>query len=359
MDTSYFCNQSLIPVRTEPSESAEMETQILFGELYRVNEINGSITAYEADEIRSDNVEQVLKQLKDENGNTYLDLAVEELKAYFDNQELVKNWFSEKVSEEATPTDLDSSEYEFIPTSDNYGKDWTIDWYVMKSQNNGIHVDGVFVRLPGNVDPDPQTTDEPATEEPKTEEPTTEEPATEEPKTEEPKTEEPATEEPTTEEPATEKPKTEEPKTEEPATEEPATEEPTTEEPTTEEPATEEPANNNTQPSTPNYVPANYFYPDGYVPAVNNSETELDENEIPLSEMPEIEEELDEDLIPLADAPEVEEELEEDLVPLGDAPQTGDTAMLTLFAMLMLISAIALVALLCIARRESKKEKNR
>lgn len=38
MDNSYFCNQSLIPVRTEPSEGAEMETQMLFGELYRVTE---------------------------------------------------------------------------------------------------------------------------------------------------------------------------------------------------------------------------------------------------------------------------------------------------------------------------------
>jgi len=41
MDTSYFCNQSLIPVRTEPSEGAEMETQILFGEMYRVIETEG------------------------------------------------------------------------------------------------------------------------------------------------------------------------------------------------------------------------------------------------------------------------------------------------------------------------------
>lgn len=39
MDTTYhFCDQSLIPVRTEPSETAEMETQILFGELYSVIE---------------------------------------------------------------------------------------------------------------------------------------------------------------------------------------------------------------------------------------------------------------------------------------------------------------------------------
>ncbi len=37
-NTYYFCDQSLIPVRTEPSETAEMETQILFGELYTILE---------------------------------------------------------------------------------------------------------------------------------------------------------------------------------------------------------------------------------------------------------------------------------------------------------------------------------
>lgn len=42
METIYFCNQSLIPVRTEPSESAELETQLLFGELYNVLETNGN-----------------------------------------------------------------------------------------------------------------------------------------------------------------------------------------------------------------------------------------------------------------------------------------------------------------------------
>lgn len=42
METTYFCNQCLIPVRTEPSESAEMETQLLFGELYYVLETNGN-----------------------------------------------------------------------------------------------------------------------------------------------------------------------------------------------------------------------------------------------------------------------------------------------------------------------------
>ncbi len=38
MSETYFCNQSFIPVRTQPSETAELETQILFGELYRVVE---------------------------------------------------------------------------------------------------------------------------------------------------------------------------------------------------------------------------------------------------------------------------------------------------------------------------------
>ncbi len=44
MDTTYFCNQSLIPVRTEPREGAEMETQILFGEMYRATETDGGWT---------------------------------------------------------------------------------------------------------------------------------------------------------------------------------------------------------------------------------------------------------------------------------------------------------------------------
>ena len=43
MDT-YFCNQSLIPVRTEPSEGAELETQILFGEMYLATETDGNWT---------------------------------------------------------------------------------------------------------------------------------------------------------------------------------------------------------------------------------------------------------------------------------------------------------------------------
>lgn len=42
MDTTYFCNQSIIPVRTEPREGAEMETQILFGEMYRSMETDGN-----------------------------------------------------------------------------------------------------------------------------------------------------------------------------------------------------------------------------------------------------------------------------------------------------------------------------
>ncbi len=38
MDTFGICLQTLIPLRSEPSESAELETQILFGELYSVKE---------------------------------------------------------------------------------------------------------------------------------------------------------------------------------------------------------------------------------------------------------------------------------------------------------------------------------
>ncbi|MBO7144241.1 MAG: C40 family peptidase [Salinivirgaceae bacterium] len=41
MDTTYFCNQSIIPVRASRNEGAEMETQLLFGELYRVSETVG------------------------------------------------------------------------------------------------------------------------------------------------------------------------------------------------------------------------------------------------------------------------------------------------------------------------------
>ncbi len=38
MQPTYFCSQSIIPVRTQPSEGAEMETQIMFGELYTLTE---------------------------------------------------------------------------------------------------------------------------------------------------------------------------------------------------------------------------------------------------------------------------------------------------------------------------------
>lgn len=36
MSETFFCNQSYIPVRMQPSETAELQTQILFGELYSV-----------------------------------------------------------------------------------------------------------------------------------------------------------------------------------------------------------------------------------------------------------------------------------------------------------------------------------
>jgi len=42
MDNYCICLQSLIPVRNNPSETSEMVTQILFGELYKIKEIEGN-----------------------------------------------------------------------------------------------------------------------------------------------------------------------------------------------------------------------------------------------------------------------------------------------------------------------------
>jgi uncharacterized repeat protein (TIGR02543 family) len=116
------------------------------------------------------------------------------------------------------------------------------------------------------------------------------------------------------------------------------------------------PAPVNPTPVYPNYpavvptVPGETELPDAEVPL-----SELPDMEVPLGDLPE--EELPEDEVPLAAAPSVEEEeLEDDLVPLGDAPATGDSGYIVLYAILMLVSALGLVAIAVTSRR--KKEDN-
>lgn len=54
MSETFFCNQSFIPVRTQPSETAELQTQILFGEMYTIVE---STEKWCHIKIETDNVE--------------------------------------------------------------------------------------------------------------------------------------------------------------------------------------------------------------------------------------------------------------------------------------------------------------
>ncbi len=111
--------------------------------------------------------------------------------------------------------------------------------------------------------------------------------------------------------------------------------------------------NNNPTPvnPTPNYPTVYPTVPQ--TPA--EVEEELPEDEVPLAELPE--EELPEDEVPLAAAPSVEEEeLEEDLVPLGDAPATGDSSMIFIYAIVMLVSACGLVAIALTSRKKREED---
>ena len=117
-----------------------------------------------------------------------------------------------------------------------------ITWYVIKTEADGYHVDGIIKGEPAVVEPAPvdPTPVNPTPVDPKPVEPTPVEPVVD-PTPVEPVVEEPVVEEPVVEEPVVEEPVVEEPVVEEPVVEEPVVEEPVVEEPVVEEPVVEEP----------------------------------------------------------------------------------------------------------------------